>query len=131
MEVPQLPMIRTLSLVQTLSLLLGNVQSPSTHRVFFDNCFTSFHLMSILGERRFFATGMLLVLVTLLNRFHIIFNISGTVQQNRVDGAMLPEKIKKGDYKVLFEREKSLFWSAGKIMSTLYYLITRKLSHSQ
>ncbi|KAF2879401.1 hypothetical protein ILUMI_26774 [Ignelater luminosus] len=32
----------------------------------------------------------------------------GAVQQIRVDGAMLPEKMKKGKYKVLFEREKEL-----------------------
>lgn len=37
--------------------LLENVSSPSAHCIFFDNFFTSFHLMCLLSDRRFFATG--------------------------------------------------------------------------
>lgn len=37
--------------------LLEAVESPSCHRIFFDNVFTSYHLMCLLSERRFFATG--------------------------------------------------------------------------
>lgn len=37
--------------------LLSKVEDPSSHRVFFDNFFTSYHLMCLLSERHFFATG--------------------------------------------------------------------------
>lgn len=47
--------------------LLENVKKPQQHQVFFDNFFTSYHLLTLLIERRFCATG--------------------TVRNNRIDTA--------------------------------------------
>lgn len=42
---------------QTVLDLLANVSDPECHIIFFDNFFSSYHLMCLLNERRFFATG--------------------------------------------------------------------------
>lgn len=68
--------------------LLKNVTDPVCHRVFFDNFFTSYHLMCLLNERRFFGTG--------------------TVRSNRIGGAKLPEKLEKGKYQALFDQNQEL-----------------------
>lgn len=58
--------------------LLSHVEFPMRHDVFFDNFFTSYHLMCLLSERRFCAAG--------------------TVRENRVSGAPLNGgKKKKGN----------------------------------
>lgn len=68
--------------------LIENISSPENHRIYFDNFFTSYHLMCILSEKGYFATG--------------------TVRHNRVGGATLPEKMKKGEYVVYYDRVKEL-----------------------
>ena len=65
--------------------LLENVDAPSSHRSFFDYFFTSYHLMYLLKERRFFATGKYLFFIIVFRKiFNFILN-SGrycTLKQN-------------------------------------------------
>lgn len=55
--------------------LLESVEFPESHKVYFDNFFTSYYLMCLLSERRFCATG--------------------TVRSNRIGKAPLQLKLER------------------------------------
>lgn len=65
--------------------LLEVVESPRRHVIYFDNFFTSYHLMCVLSERQFCATG--------------------TVRTNRIGGAQLKtgKALPRGEYDFKFD----------------------------
>lgn len=82
--------------------LLEKVPNPSAHRVFFDNFFTSYHLMCLLTERRFLATG--------------------TVRSNRVYHAVLDQKMARGKWDHQFSATNKILavtWQDNSTVSLL------------
>lgn len=77
----------------TVLKLHSHCEIPGNHRIFFDNLFTSYHLMHILDEKGFFATG--------------------TVRANCIEKKSLPEKLQKGNHEAFYEKKRSSCSCAG------------------
>lgn len=87
----------------TVLSLLRVVESPSSHTIYFDNFFTSYHLMCLLSTENFFATGNLLLLLYIKLLYLNFYILTGTVRCNRIGKAQLPEKMTKGESAALFD----------------------------
>lgn len=70
--------------------LLGQVEYPERHIVYFDNFFTSYYLMCLLSERKFFATG--------------------TIRKGRLAGCQLKsgKNLHKGDTDYKFDKTNDI-----------------------
>lgn len=85
--------------------LLSVVRQPSAHRVFFDNFFSSYKLLSLLKERGFYATG--------------------TIRENRtcnstMDSVKNMKKKDRGTYDFSFEKEQQILlvrWNDNSVVT--------------